>query len=137
MYLKMKLLLLPLLFITMASFSQTYSFSELIIRASVKTSSGSEQRIIDTKRETFKFKFAKSTDGKPLFTLIKPGMNSLDSDYYYLLKDMGYIENNNKLFERGYYYSTEHETGVNVLIAKDKSIIVVFDPNNIIKEYLK
>lgn len=136
MYLKIKLILLPILFISINLFGQTYSFSELIIRANVETSSGSEQRIIDTKRETFKFKFEKSTDGKPLFTLIKPGMNYSDSDYYVLVEDMGYVENNNKLFEKGHYYSTEDETGVIVLVARDKSIIVIFKPN-IIEEYLK
>ena len=137
MNLKMKLLLLPLLFISMASFSQTYSFSKLVIRASVETSSGSEQRIIDTKRGTFKFNFEKSnTDGKTLFTVIEPGMD-YNPDYYALVEKKGYVENNNTLFERDFYYSTEHEKGVIVLVAKDKSIIVIFKPNNIVEKYLK
>lgn len=137
MNLKIKLLLLPFLFISISSFSQTYSFSKLVIRANVETSSGSEQRIIEKKQGTFKFEFEKSnTDGKTLFTILNPGMD-YNPNYYALIEEKGYIENNNKIFERGFYYSTEHEKGVIVLVAKDKTTIVIFKPNNIVEEYLK
>jgi len=134
---KMKLLLLSLLFFSITSFSQNYSFSKLVIRANVETSSGNEQRVIETKQGTFKFKFEKSgVNNKTLFTILNPGMN-YNPDYYNLIEEKGYVEKNNILFERGFYYSTEYETGVIVLIAKDKSIIVIFKPNNIVEEYLR
>lgn len=136
MNLKIKLLL-SFLLISMTSFSQTHYFSKLVVRANVETSNGTEQRIIETKEGTFKFKFEKSnTNGKTLFTILNPGMD-YNPDYYVLVEEKGFVENNNTLFERGFYYSTEHETGVVVLVAKDKSIIVIFKPNNIVEEYKK
>lgn len=130
-------LLFSFMLISMTSLSQTHYFSKLVVRANVETSNGSDQRIIETKEGTFKFKFEKSNaNGKTLFTILNPGMD-YNPHYYNLVEEKGFVENNNTLFERGLYYSTEHESGVVVLVARDKSKIVIFKPNNIIEEYKK
>lgn len=59
---KAKFLFLILTFLTTYSFGQTYSFSKLVKKATVETSSGNQERIIGTYQGPYRFVFETPND---------------------------------------------------------------------------
>jgi hypothetical protein len=136
----MKSKLLVLVLLTTISYSQTYSFSKLLVKANIETVNGNEQRIIETKQGPFKFVFETPSDPsiKKLFTILNPGMtNRAGLPWFGLIEDTGYLEKNNILFKKSIYYDTKNDEKLLVLIANDKSIIVIFNSDNTIYEYIR
>ena len=137
---KAKLSLIVLTFLTTCLFGQTYSFSKLVKKASVQTSSGNESRVIGTYQGPFRFVFETPNDPqiKRLFTLLNPGeVDGPGMPFYGLLKEMGYVEKNGKLLKKYLYSDTESNENVLVLIADDYSLIVIFRKDNTILEFIQ
>jgi len=137
---KAKLLFLILTFLTTYSFGQTYSFSKLVKKATVETSSGNQERIIGTYQGPYRFVFETPNDPqiKKLFTLLNPGQsNAPGLPWYGLLKEMGYVEKDGKLLKKNLYFDTQNNQRVLVLIADDYSHIVIFKSDDTIWEYIK
>lgn len=137
---KIKFLILILSFVTTFSFGQTYSFSKLVKKATVQTSTGNQQRVIGTYQGPYKFLFETPNDPqiKRLFTLLNPGQeNTPGLPYYGLLKEMEYIEKDGKLLKKHLYFNTESNEQVMVLIADDYSLIVIFKKDDTTWEYIK
>jgi len=135
---KVKFLLLILTFLTNYSFGQTYSFSKLVKKVTVETTTGKQQRIIGTYAGPYKFLFETPDDPqvKRVFTLLVPGQdNSPGLPYYALLKEMGYLEKDGKLLKKNLYYYTGSDDKVMVLIAEDYSLIVLLKSDDTIWEY--
>jgi len=122
------------------SYSQTYSYSKLVKKAIVQTSSGYEERIIGTTQGSFRIVFETPNNPqiKKLFTVLNPGQaNAPGLPWFGLLKDMGYVEKNNRLLKKSLYFDTENNDNVLVLIADDYSQVVIFKSDDTIWEYLK
>src|SRR5690554_1480294 len=137
---KAKLLFLILTFLTTYSFGQTYSFSKLVKKATVETSSGNQERIIGTYQGPYRFVFETPNDPqiKKLFTLLNPGQsNAPGLPWYGLLQEMGYVEKDGKLLKKNLYFDTQNNQRVLVLIADDYSHIVIFKSDDTIWEYIK
>jgi hypothetical protein len=137
---KKLLFLLAVICLATVTYSQTYSFSKLVKKASVQTSSGYEERIIGTTQGSFSIVFETPNDPqiKKLFTVLNPGQsNAPGLPWFGLLKDMGYVEKDNKLLKKSLYYDTENDKNVLVLIADDYSQIVIFKSDDTIWEYLR
>ncbi len=137
---KAKFLFLILTFFTTYSFGQTYSFSKLVKKATVETSSGNQERIIGTYQGPYRFVFETPNDPqiKKLFTLLNPGQNNAPGlPWYGLLKEMGYVEKDGKLLKKNLYFDTQNSEQVLVLIADDYSLIVIFKSDDTIWEYIK
>ena len=137
---KTLLFLLAVICFATVSYSQTYSYSKLVKKASVQTSSGYEERIIGTTQGSFRIVFETPNDSqiKKLFTILNPGQaNAPGLPWFGLLKDMGYVEKDNKLLKKSLYYDTENNEKVLVLIADDYSQVVIFKSDDTIWEYLK
>lgn len=137
---KAKFLFLILTFLTTYSFGQTYSFSKLVKKATVETSSGNQERIIGTYQGPYRFVFETPNDPqiKKLFTLLNPGQsNAPGLPWYGLLKEMGYVEKDGKLLKKNLYFDTQNNEQVLVLIADDYSLIVIFKSDDTIWEYIK
>jgi hypothetical protein len=137
---KAKFLFLILTFLTTYSFGQTYSFSKLVKKATVETSSGNQERIIGTYQGPYRFVFETPNDPqiKKLFTLLNPGQNNAPGlPWYGLLKEMGYVEKDGKLLKKNLYLDTQNSEQVLVLIADDYSLIVIFKSDDTIWEYIK
>ncbi len=137
---KRKILTLVLIIITSYSYGQTYSFSKLIKKATVQTSSGSQQRVIGTYQGPYQFIFETPSDPqiKRLFTLLNPGqVNAPGLSWYGLLKEQGYIEKDGKLLKKNLYSDTGNNEQVMVLIADDYSIIVILKSDDTIWEFIK
>ena len=134
------LLITGFLLITEISFAQTFTFSKLVKRASVQTSSGYQQRIIGTYDGPYKFVFESPNDPqiKRLFTLLNPGQyNEAGLPWYGLLKEMGYIEKGGILLKKYLYAYTGNSEKVTVLIAENYSLIVLIKNDDTIEEYIK
>jgi len=134
-----KFLFLILTFLTTYSFGQTYSFSKLVKKATVQTSSGNQERIIGTYQGPYRFVFETPNDPqiKRLFTLLNPGQNNAPGlPWYGLLKEMGYVEKDGKLLKKNLYLDTENSEKVMVLISDDYSLIVIFKGDDTIWEYI-
>lgn len=134
------LVLLAILFMgfSVISFGQTYSFSKLVKKATVETSSGNQQRIIGTYQGPYKFVFESPNDPqiKRLFTLLNPGQaNGPGLPWYGLLKEMGYVEKDDKLLKKYLYLDTDKNEQVLVLIADDYSQIILFRKDDTIWEF--
>ena len=85
---KIKFLILILSFVSTFSFGQTYSFSKLVKKATVQTSTGNQERVIGTYQGPYNFLFETPNDPqiKRLFTLLSPGQeNAPGLPYYGLL----------------------------------------------------
>ena len=137
---KAKFLFLILTFLTTYSFGQTYSFSKLVKKATVETSSGNQERTIGTYQGPYRFVFETPNDPqvKKLFTLLNPGQNNAPGlPWYGFLKEMGYVEKNGKLLKKNLYFDTQNSEQVLVLIADDYSLIVIFKSDDTIWEYIK
>lgn len=137
---KAKFLFLILTFLTTYSFGQTYSFSKLVKKATVETSSGNQERILGTYQGTYRFVFETPNDPqvKKLFTLLNPGQNNAPGlPWYGLLKEMGYVEKDGNLLKKNLYLDTQNSEQVLVLIADDYSLIVIFKSDDTIWEYIK
>lgn len=137
---KAKFLFLILTFLTTYSFGQTYSFSKLVKKATVETSSGNQERIIGTYQGPYRFVFETPNDPqiKKLFTLLNPGQsNAPGLPWYGLLKEMNYVEKDGKLLKKNLYLDTQNNEQVLVLIADDYSLIVIFKSDDTIWEYIK
>ena len=137
---KKLLILLALLWFAAVSYSQTYSYSKLVKKASVQTSSGYEERIIGTTQGSFRIVFETPNDPqiKKLFTVLNPGQsNAPGLPWFGLLQDKGYVEKDNKLLKKSLYFDTENNEKVLVLIADDYSQVVIFKSDDTIWEYLK
>ncbi len=129
-----------LLFIGFSAFSfgQTYTFSKLVKKATVQTSSGDQQRTIGTYQGPYKFVFESPNDPqiKRLFTLLNPGQaNGPGLPWYGLLKEMGYVEKDGKLLKKYLYLDTDKNEQVMILIADDYSQIVLFRSDDTIWEF--
>lgn len=132
--------LVLLSFVSITSYSQTYTFSKLIKKASIETSSGTEERILSTSQGPFRIIFETPNDPqiKKLFTILKPGQsNSPGLPWFGHIKDTGYGEKGNKVFKKSLYYDTENDENVLVLTAEDYSMIVIFKADDTIWEYIK
>jgi hypothetical protein len=135
-----KFLTIVLTILTSYSFGQTYSFSKLVKKATVQTSSGNQQRIIGTYQGPYTFEFETPSDPqiKRLFTLLNPGQdNSPGLPWYGLLKEQGYIEKDGKLLKKNLYFNTESNEKVMVLIADDYSLIVIIKNDDTIWEFIE
>jgi hypothetical protein len=131
-----------IIFIGISVFSngQTYSFSKLVKKATVQTSSGNQQRTIGTYQGPYKFVFESPNDPqiKRLFTLLNPGQaNGPGLPWYGLLKEMGYLEKDDKLLKKYLYFDTDNKEQVMVLIADDYSQIVIFRNDDTFWEFYK
>ena len=96
-----------LLFMTCLAFSQTYSYSKKIVKASVQTVNGSEYRIIDRFSGPYTFVFETPSDPsiKRLFTLLRPNEEYGPGKFWYgHLKDVGYVEKNGKIYKKNKYF---------------------------------
>ena len=137
---KKLLFFLSVICLATVSYSQTYSYSKLVKKATVQTSSGYEERIIGTTQGSFRIVFETPNDPqiKKLFTILNPGQaNSPGLPWFGLLQDKGYVEKNNKLLKKSLYFDTENNEKVLVLIADDYSQIIIFKSDDTIWEYLK
>jgi len=137
---KLKFLIVILSFVTTFSFGQTYSFSKLVKKATVQTSTGNQERVIGTYQGPYNFLFESPNDPqiKRLFTILNPGQeNAPGLPYYGLLKEMGYVEKAGKLLKKHLYFDTESNDQVMVLIADDYSLIVIFKKDDTTWEYTK
>lgn len=109
-------------------------------KANVQTTSGYEQRIIGTYQGPYRFIFETPNDPqiKKLFTLLNPGQsNGPGLPWYGHIKDEGYLEKDGKLFKKSFYFDTDNEERVMVLIADDFSMIVIFKSDDTIWEYIR
>lgn len=132
--------ILVLTILTTLSFGQTYTYSKLVKKANVQTTSGYEQRIIGTYQGPYRFIFETPNDPqiKKLFTLLNPGQsNGPGLPWYGHIKDEGYLEKDGKLFKKSFYFDTDNEERVMVLIADDFSMIVIFKSDDTIWEYIR
>jgi|SRR5579875_3768527 len=138
MNLKASILLLFIL-INCTVYSQTYSFSKLVKKASVQTSTGKQLRIIGSYDGPYQFIFETPSDPqiKRLFTLVSPGERSLTAPWFGLLKEMGYVEKNGKLLKQFLYLDTQNNEQVLVMITDDYSQIVIFKKDDTIWEFTK
>lgn len=137
---KPKFLILIFSLVSAFSFGQTYSFSKLVKRATVQTSTGNQERVIGTYQGPYNFIFETPNDPqiKRLFTLLNPGQeNAPGLPYYGLLKEMGYVEKGGKLLKKYLYFDTESSDQVMVLIADDYSLIVIFKKDDTSWEYIR
>jgi|GEM_PF-2275267 len=137
---KKLLFFLSVICLATVSYSQTYSYSKLVKKATVQTSSGYEERIIGTTQGSFRIVFETPNDPqiKKLFTILNPGQaNAPGLPWFGLLQDKGYVEKNNKLLKKSLYFDTENNEKVLVLIADDYSQIIIFKSDDTIWEYLK
>jgi hypothetical protein len=137
---KAKILFLILTFLTTYSFGQTYSFSKLVKKATVETTSGNQERIIGTYQGPYRFVFETPNDPqiKKLFTLLNPGQNNAPGlPWYGLLKEMAYVEKDGKLLKKNLYFDTQNSEQVLVLIADDYSLIVISKSDDTIWEYIR
>lgn len=122
------------------SFSQMRSFSKLVKRANVETSSGNQHRIISTTQGLYRIFFEGSKDSrfKPVFTLLSPGQNNGPGlPRFALLEERGYIEIEGQLLKKCLYSDTGDDAIVQVLIADDYSLVVIFKKDDTILEYIK
>jgi len=118
--------------------AQTYSYSKLIKKANIETSTGKSFRTLGAYSGPYKFIFETPTDHsiKRLFTLLYPGQsNGPGMPYYGQLQDLGYIEKNEVLYKKYLYYDTDTKSDVLVLIADDYSSIVIFKSNHEVLEF--
>lgn len=137
---KTKVLLFILIFFSTCLFGQTYSFSKLVKKANVQTSSGSQYRIIGTYQGPYRFIFETPSDPqiKRLFTLLNPGQeNGPGLPWYGLLNEMGYAEKDGKLLKKYIYFDTEINDKVMVIIADDYSLIAIFKSDDTVWEYTR
>lgn len=136
---KLTLLAITAFFITF-SFAQTYSFSKLIKKASVQTSTGTQYKVIATLDGPYRFVFETPNDPqiKRLFTLLKPGQqNEPGLPWFGQIKEQGFIEIKNTLFRKSIYYDTENREQVVVLIAEDYSQIIIFKNDDTVWEFTR
>jgi hypothetical protein len=122
------------------SYSQTYTFSKLVKKASVETSSGTQERILSTTQGPFRIIFETPNDPqmKRLFTVLKPGQsNAPGLPWFGHIKDTGYGEKGSTVFKKSLYYDTENDENILVLIAEDYSMLVIFKADDTIWEYIK
>lgn len=133
-----KIFTIILLLMTCFSFSQTYSYSKKVVKASVQTFNGSEYRVIDTFTGPYSFVFQTPRDPsvKRLFTLLRPNEENGPGKFWYgHLKDVGYIERNGIMYKKSIYFDTGSNEQVLVLISNDYSSIVLFRSDDTIWEF--
>lgn len=136
---KLGILIILLLGVATA-YSQTYSFSKLVKKANVETSTGTQERVLSSTQGPFRIIFETPNDPqiKRLFTILKPGQsNAPGLPWFGHLKDTGYGEKNGTVFKKSLYFDTENDENVLVLIAEDYSMLVIFKADDTIWEYIK
>ena len=131
----MKKLLAFLLFMSASNclFSQNYYFKQKDELFQYTNSKGEfVTKLENTSYGNYKMEFElDNINGKPLFTEYN---NNEDMGYYMLLEQNGFQEQNGKIYEVSYYYSTVTRGRVLVLFSKDKKSLVIFK-NGKITEY--
>ena len=123
------------LFVGIALFGQTYSFSKL----TKKDISGSQERIEGSYSGPYQFVFENINSSRDkLFTLLAPGQNNAPGlPWFGILTDEGYIDFKGKSSINSIYYYTKTNEKVRVIQANDFSFIAIIWSNGKVWEYSK
>jgi hypothetical protein len=131
-----KISLIFLLFISLVSFGQTYSYSKKTVKVSIQTANGNEYRTLNTYQGPYRFVFENTNTRDKLFTLLKPNENlSPGQQWYGFLKDVGYIEKDSIIYQKSIYLYTGTNEKVMVLISSDFNKIIIFNQDDSIWEF--
>lgn len=127
-----KTILLLLFFTSSQIIAQNYYYSKRTESVKYIDSNGKNtSKVIKANTGNFKLYYEKNgLDGKDVFTEY---INDEEIGYFALVKKYDNKEFNGKIFQQGYYFSTEIQDGVIVSNTLNKDRVIIFIGNKIIQ----